>query len=311
MRPTFKIITPGLFTTVQDLGRYGFQQYGMPVSGAMDTFSHKVANLLVDNPVDFATIECTFNGPEIEILSDTFIAVAGGETSLLINNQEADSYRNHKLHKGDMVKVGNITTGCRVYIAFAGGIDVPVVMNSRSTYTRAKVGGYLGRPLKPGDILSIGPHSKPFRKLQIRKELLPKLKQNQTIRVIGGTEVNSFLFEGVKTILTSSYTITNKSDRMGYRLEGPAISHTEGPDIISSGICNGAIQVPGDGKPIIMLADRQTVGGYTKIANVITTDLPLIGQMKPGDTIQFEQIHLEEAHKVLLDQTKTLHTIIK
>ncbi len=303
---TIKIINPGLFTTVQDLGRYGFQQFGMPVTGAMDSYSLKLANLLVGNKPGEACLEATFTGPEIEILKDTIIAVTGAETCLTINDLQVNINCNYQLKAGDFVKIGSVTKGCRIYIAFAGGIDVPVVMNSKSTYLRAYMGGFIGRALNAGDILKTGPSSLKVKIRSIPSELLLNLNDVQNLRVIGGSEVNDFNFEGVKTFLTSTYSISNQSDRMGYRLSGPKIEHKEGADIISSGICNGAIQVPGDGQPIIMLADRQTVGGYTKIANVITADLPLLGQMKPGDKINFTQFHLEQAHQALKEQEEKL-----
>jgi biotin-dependent carboxylase-like uncharacterized protein len=306
---TIRIVNPVLFTTVQDLGRYGFQQYGMPVTGAMDSHSLKLANLLVGNQPEEACLESTFTGPEIEILKDTITAVTGGKSSLAINDKQVSINCNHRLKAGDIIKIGSVTKGCRVYIAFAGGIDVPLVMNSRSTYLRGNIGGYKGRALKTGDELNVGPSSLKFKPQSIPPEVLLNLAGEQNLRVIGGSEINYFSFEGVKTFLTSTFTISHKSDRMGYRLTGTKIEHKEGADIISSGICNGAIQVPGDGQPIIMLADRQTVGGYTKIANVITADLPLLGQMKPGDKINFTQLHLDQAHQVLKEQEEKLNRL--
>jgi len=308
-KATFKITNPGLFTTVQDLGRWGFQQFGMPVSGAMDSYSFKVANLLVGNNPDDACLEATFLPPHFEILSDTIMAVAGGETELLINDNVVDSYCNHYLKSGDNIQINPITKGCRLYIAFSGGIDVPVVMNSRSTYLRAKVGGFEGRPLKAGDKIFTCNKKIKFNPRKVHTNVLLDYNTEQTIRVIEGTEINYFSSKGVKTFLNSTYTISNQSDRMGYRLEGDIIEHKQSADIISSGISNGAIQVPGDGHPIIMLADRQTVGGYTKIANVISADLPILGQLIPGDKINFEMITLDVAHKILKEQEQSLKKI--
>ncbi len=306
---TFRILNPGLFTTVQDLGRWGFQQYGMPVSGAMDTYSLRLANLLVGNNMNDACLEATFLPPEFEIISDTIMAVAGGESELLINDNIADFYSSHYLKIGDIVKINPITKGCRLYIAFAGGIDVPVVMNSRSTYIRAKVGGFKGRALQTGDEVFTFPSKLKFKQRMVHPNLLLNYDVEQNIRVIAGSETNDFSQEGIQTFLNSTYTISNQSDRMGYRLEGPIIEHKQSADIISSGICNGAIQVPGDGHPIIMLADRQTVGGYTKIANVISADLPILGQLRPNDKVNFIQISIEEAHEMLKKQEKLLKKI--
>ncbi len=308
-KATFRILNPGLFTTVQDLGRWGFQQYGMPVSGAMDTYSLRLANLLVGNNMNDACLEVTFLPPEFEIISDTIMAVAGGESQILINDNIEDFYSSHYLKKGDIVKINPITKGCRLYIAFAGGIDVPVVMNSRSTYIRAKVGGFKGRALQTGDEVFTLPSKLKFKQRKVHPNLLLNYDVEQNIRVIAGSETNDFSQEGIQTFLNSTYTISNQSDRMGYRLEGPIIEHKQSADIISAGICNGAIQVPGDGRPIIMLADRQTVGGYTKIANVISADLPILGQLRPNDKVNFIQISIKEAHEILKKQEKLLKKI--
>ncbi len=303
---TIKIINPGLYTTIQDLGRFGYQQYGMPVSGAMDTYSLRLANRLVGNDANAACLEATFLPPHFEITCDTIIAVSGGQTELTINNISKPINCNHLLKTGDVIQMGPVTKGSRVYIAFAGGIDAPIIMNSRSTYVRAQVGGLNGRKLLAGDEIFTLKKRIKYKHRSVPHELLLDYKSEQEIRVIGGSEINRFSYEGVKTFLTSSYIISNKSDRMGYRLDGPQIIHKRGADIISSGICNGAIQVPGDGHPIVMLADRQTVGGYTKIANVITADLPLFGQLKPSDKIHFAHVKLDYAHKILMKRKKLL-----
>ncbi len=294
-----QIINPGIYTTVQDLGRYGFQEYGMPVSGAIDWFSHKLANKMLGNDVNAATLEAHYIGLEFEVLNKTYMAIAGGKTTVFINEKEYNTSKAHQLNKGDIVRIGNITRGFRIYIAFAGGIDVPVIMNSRSTYLRAKIGGYKGRILKAGDKINIYSPNHKIKISNVSKDMMLHWESHQTIRVTASTDIECFTLEGVRTFLTSEYTISNQSDRMGYRLEGPLIEHNRTADIISSGICNGAIQVPGNGNPIIMLADRQTIGGYSKIGNVITADLPVLGQLKPGDKINFKQVRLDEAHLIL------------
>ncbi len=305
-----RIINPGIYTSIQDLGRYGYQQYGMPVAGAMDSFSLRVANKLVGNAQDLACLEACFTGPEFEVLSPSVMGMAGGKAPVWINNHEVDLYSNQHLQKGDVVKIGSVEEGCRLYIAFAGGIDVNPVMGSRSTYSRAQLGGFNGRQLMCGDEMLLGKPVKKVKKRKLRRDSLLSLEQEQTLRVIGGSDIQRFDIDGVKTFLTSTYTILGQSDRMGYRLEGPSVKHLAGADILSSGIGNGAIQVPGDGQPIIMLADRQTVGGYAKIANVISADLPLLGQMKAGNKLTFQQVHLDEAHQLLKEQEKKLRSVI-
>ncbi len=294
-----KILNPGIFTTVQDLGRFGYQEYGMPVSGAMDWYSIKLANVILNNNINDACLEATFNGPEFEVLKKTYMTITGGYPELHINSHEEDPLKVHRLKKGDIVSIGTILKGCRIYISFTGGIDVPLVMNSRSTYLRAKLGGYNGRILKQDDIITF--HKSRHKPIcnAIPETKLLQYSNHQAIRVVGSTDIDHFTLEGVKTFLTSEYKISNHSDRMGYRLDGPEIEHKQVADIISSGMCNGAIQIPGSGIPIIMLADRQTVGGYSKIGNIITADLPVLAQLKQGDTIKFIQVKLPEAHNIL------------
>lgn len=308
---TIRIIKPGIYTSVQDLGRFGYQQFGMPVTGAMDTYSLRLANGLVRNKNNEACLEATYTGPDFEVLSDIEFAVTGGNCTVSINDSKVPINCNHQAKTGDIIKIGTITNGCRIYISFSGGIDVPLVMNSKSTYSRAVIGGYQGRALKSGDEIILNKTKSNFRFKSIPPELLLNFNSEHNIRIIGGSEVDYFSFDGIKTFLTSTYTVSSQSDRMGYRLDGPLIKHKKAADIISSGIANGAIQVPGDGKPIIMLADRQTVGGYTKIANVISADLPLIGQLKPGDSINFTQVHLEEAHKILHTRERNLKSFLQ
>ncbi len=300
------IINPGIFTTVQDLGRFGYQEFGMPVSGAMDWYSFKLANTILNNDINAACLEATYNGPEFEVLKKTRMIITGGYPKLLINSLQEDPLKVHHLKKGDIVSIGTITKGCRIYISFTGGIDVPLVMNSRSTYLRAKLGGYKGRILKQDDILTFNKsRHKPVRKTIPESKIL-QYSNHQIIRVVGSTDIDHFTLEGVKTFLTSEYLISSQSDRMGYRLDGPPIEHEQNADIISSGMCNGAIQIPGSGSPIIMLADRQTVGGYSKIGNIITADLPLLAQLKPGDNIKFKQVKLVEAHNILQERETEL-----
>ena len=195
-------------------------------------------------------------------------------------------------------------------MALAGGIDVPLVMGSKSTYLRGKLGGYCGRALQQGDVIETGSSDK-FQQRQINPDSFILPKETNKIRVIAAIESKSFTFNGIEKFLNEEYTVSSQSDRMGYRLNGPRIEHHEGADILSAGIANGTIQVPAHGEPIIMLADRQTVGGYTKIANVISTDLPLLGQLKAGDKIRFVEVRLDEAHRLMWEQKKNLERAVK
>lgn len=299
---SIKIIKPGLLTTVQDKGRYSYQKFGVPVSGVMDSFSHRVSNLLVGNDLFEAVLEVTLLGPEIEFLDDCVIAITGGNLSPMINKKSINMWKSIYAKKGDILSFGQIKNGCRSYISFAGGIDVPLVMGSKSTYIKGKIGGYEGRSLVSKDILKMGSPKDNFKSLKGRTIHLnhkPIYTNEFEVRVILGPQDDYFTDKGINTFLSSQYVITNECDRMGYRLDGEKIEHIKGADIISDGIAFGAIQIPDNGKPIIMMADRQTTGGYTKIAHIISSDLSKIAQAKPGDKINFKSISIEEAHKIL------------
>lgn len=296
-----KIVNPGFMSTVQDLGRYGYQQYGVSVSGAMDQISARLANILVGNDEKEGLLEITIMGPKIEFLDSEIIAITGGNLQPLLNNQPINMNQTVLVNSGDNLSFKGIKSGCRSYIAFAGGIDVPIIMGSKSTFLRAKLGGYEGRALKAADILKIGKSHISINDLEGRK--LEKHFYDYSsiveLRVTLGPQDDSFTKEGFETFFSSEYTVTNNCDRMGYTLEGEKIQHKNGADIISDGISMGAIQVPSRGTPIIMMADRQTTGGYTKIANVIAADLPKVAQAKPGDKIVFKKSTLEEAHNLI------------
>ena len=298
---TVIVHTAGLLTTVQDRGRYGYQRYGMPVSGAMDFFSLELANLLVGNDPGDACLEATISGPELEFTGVTWIAITGADMDPHLNGQGIPMNTAIDVRSGDRLGFRGLRSGCRAYIAFAGGIAVPPVMGSRSTYLRAGIGGFHGRALMPGDELPLAePLGKPRLK-KIPEGLIPEYKHEQTIRIISGPEAHYFEIGGLRSFLSSEYMVTAQSDRMGYRLTGETIKHKEGmTNIISAGISLGTVQVPGDGQPIILMADRQTSGGYARIANVITTDLTLIAQMRPGDKVRFEETTLVKAQQIVL-----------
>lgn len=304
---TVKVHTAGLLTTVQDRGRYGYQRYGMPVSGAMDLFSLELANLLVGNDPGDACLEATISGPELEFTGATWIAITGADMDPHLNNQGIPMNTAVDVRPGDRLGFRGLRSGCRTYIAFAGGITVPPVMGSRSTYLRAGIGGFHGRALMQGDELPLGiPLQKPrFKK--IPEGLIPEYKHEQIIRVISGPEAHYFEIAGLRSFLSAEYTVTARSDRMGYRLSGEPIEHREGmTNIISAGISLGTVQVPGDGQPIILMADRQTSGGYARIANVITVDLTLLAQMRPGDIIRFSETTLDVADSITLAKQHNL-----
>lgn len=304
---TVIVHTAGLLTTVQDRGRYGYQRFGMPVSGAMDVFSLELANLLVGNDPGDACLEATISGPVLEFTGTTWIAVTGADMDPHLNGQSIPMNTAINVRPGDRLGFRGLRSGCRAYIAFAGGIAVPPAMGSRSTYLRAGIGGHKGRALMPGDDLPLGePVGKPRLKT-IPEGLIPEYKHEQTIRIISGPEAHFFEIAGLRSFLSTEYTVTAQSDRMGYRLSGEPIKHKEGmTNIVSAGISLGTVQIPGDGQPIILMADRQTSGGYARIANVITSDLTLLAQMQPGDNIHFKETTLDIAQQVNDSRQRTL-----
>ncbi|RXI45223.1 KipI antagonist [Clostridium tetani] len=301
---------PGLLTLIQDRGRYGYQQFGVPVSGVMDSFSHRVANILLGNNENEATLEITVLGPEIEFMNNSVIAITGGDLSPTLNGEPISMWQSVEVKKGDTLAFTGIKNGCRSYIAFAGGMQVEEVMGSKSTYVKAKIGGLHGDKLKVGDILKIGDlknKSNKYRKLP--NEDVPNYSNDLELRVVLGPQEDYFTEKGLDKFLSAEYKVTNECDRMGYRLEGEVIEHINGGDIISDGINFGAIQVPSHGQPIIMMSDRQTAGGYTKIANVISIDLPKIAQAKPGDSIRFKKVTIYEAQKLLKEMEEDINII--
>ena len=297
------VLNGGFLTTIQDAGRRGYQRYGMAVSGSVDVHSYIYANILVGNTHNEAVLEITMVGPTIEFTSDSVIAITGGDLSPIVDGQPAPMYQAIRIRKGDILSFGPLKTGCRAYIAFAGGLAITPIMGSRSTYMKANLGGYEGRNLQAGDEIAF---RKPSFVLQPRKKKDGSgyFFGNYTVRVLMGPQDDRFTARGVETFLSSVYTVTPQFDRMGYRLNGPKIDHGTDGNIITDGIAFGAIQVPDGGEPIIMLADRQTTGGYAKIASVINVDMPMIAQCKSGDTIRFVKTDIETAQDVFIAQKK-------
>lgn len=294
------VLNPGLLTTVQDLGRVGYQQFGVSVSGVMDPRAAAIGNILVGNPQGEAVLECTLMGPQLKFETDEVIAVTGGDLSPTVDGQPVPTYAALAVKAGQTLRFGAPRAGCRAYIAFAGGLDIPLVMGSRSTYMKAAIGGFEGRKLQKGDALGLRAPVAGYANLHqraIAPEFVPR--PVYTLRVVLGPQDDAFTPEGVATFLGSEYTVTNEFDRMGCRMDGPAIQHKNGGDIISDGIAFGAIQVPGSGKPILMGADRQTTGGYTKIATVISADFRLLAQLKAGDKVRFEAVSVQAAQQAL------------
>lgn len=296
--PTVHVHDPGPQTTVQDLGRPGQLRYGIPPSGPMDPHAFVLANRLVGNPDGAAALECTVQGPRFEVDATCAVAVTGAEVPVTVNGVEAPRWATLPLRPGDVVKVGAAPRGVRAYVAFSGGLDVPLVLGSRSTYLRGRLGGVQGRALRRGDRLRLFPAPPPPRR-RVRADAVPTPEATPTIRVVLGPQDDRFTPEGIAALLGGEYEMLPQSDRMGARLRGPRIAHRRGHDIISDGIALGSIQVPGDGQPIVLLVDRQSTGGYTKVATVCSFDLGRLGQVKPGQRLRFEAVPLADAHRAL------------
>ena len=294
MKPVFRVRIPGPWTTVQDLGRFCYQHMGVPVSGALDSFAFNVANLLVANPGDAAVLEITFSGPELEVLSEADIALTGAEMKILLNNDPLPMWRSIRVKPGDTLFIGSARQGCRAYLAVTGGFDVPLVMGSRSTYVNGKLGGVEGRPLKTGDALPRGPGD--LLRRPRRLPWIPRYADAVVLRAIPGPQDEHFR-SGRDVFFSSEFTVSPQADRMGYRLQGSPMERDPGApaSIVSEPSMPGNVQIPPDGQPIVLLVE-QTLGGYAKIATVITVDIFRIAQAKPGDTVRFLSVSLEEAH---------------
>ena len=305
-----KVVRAGLFDTVQDLGRIGYMALGMPTAGAMDRIGLTLANALVGNPANTAGLEIGVIGPDLLVEAETVrIALVGPLSPSLIEGDDAppkpiDSYRSHLLKRGQVLRVGMVEGANTAYLAVAGGFDIHPFMGSLSTYARAGIGGFEGRKLAADDLLPLKRDSAPAG--DERKLGGPFDYGSGPIRVIWGPQDDYFSEAGRQTFTSSEYTVSKEADRMGIRFEGPTIEHSKGADIISDGIGPGAIQVPGAGLPIVLLSDRQTVGGYSKIATVASVDLPRLGRLLPGRTVRFAAVTVEEAEALRREQETRL-----
>jgi len=301
----------GALTTIQDLGRTGYERFGVSPAGPMDVRSFLLANLLVGNTRNSAAMEISIMGPTLRFTESSVIAITGCNVAPRVKGKLLPLYTAVKIEAGDVVQMGIAPSGCRAYLAVAGGFVVPAVMGSCATSIQNKIGGKEGRKLQKGDELQIGKSTKTLESLVGRAVKKESFGQTQpvTIRVIMGPQDKEFTQAGLATFLNSTYQVGNDSNRMGYRLNGPIIEHEGDGNIISDGIVTGSVQVPTAGLPIIMLAERQTVGGYTKIATVITVDLPKVGQCRPGDSIRFQAVDIDTAQKLYADEQEALAKI--
>jgi biotin-dependent carboxylase-like uncharacterized protein len=293
-------------TTVQDRGRGGYQKFGVSASGAVDGVALQVGNTLVGNPRGAAGLEFMLMGPTLRFLRDAAVALTGAESRATLDGRPAPWYESFLVRAGQVLAVGGLLRGFRGYLAVAGGLDVPVLLKSRSTCMGARFGGHQGRRLAAGDRLGVAASGRPPLIGAAAPRWRPEEVETPTVRVVMGPQDDAFTEAGRQAFLSSAYQVTADVDRMGCRLDGPALAHARGADIISDWIPLGGIQVPGSGKPIILLANRQTTGGYTKIATVIGPDIPLVAQRRPGDAVRFRAVTAGEAQAAARDLERRL-----
>lgn len=299
------IVKPGLLTTVQDLGRYGHQAAGVPVAGPMDAFSHRLANQLAGNEPDAATLEITLIGPELVFDANTTVAIAGAHFDVTCDDRPVTMGESLNVSRGQRLKFGRLTQGARAYLAVAGGVQTPPVLGSRATHLVSRMGGFGGRALIAGDRVPIAGDQTP-RPIRKATGLTLPSKGRALLRVMPGPQAEWFDADALTTIAGVSFRISPQSNRMGYRLQGPPLTRTREGELISEPLGIGAIQVPSAGEPILLMADRQTAGGYPKIGYVISADLPLAGQLAPGDFIEFHLCSAQEAVAALIARERQI-----
>jgi antagonist of KipI len=307
---TIEVLTPGLQTTVQDLGRWGHQAVGVPVAGPMDPFAHRLANALAGNHRDAAALEITLAGPVLRFDRDAVAAVAGARFDLFLDDRPVDAESSLDVHAGSVLRFGERRHGARAYLAVGGGIQVPRVLGSRATHLPTRTGGFLGRSLARGDRLECGATTRPVRRRRYAGvHHAGQEAAAHTVRVLPGPREDRFTADALDVLVSAPYHVGVDSNRMGYRLDGSPLRHRSGADIISDATPMGTIQVPASGQPLLLMADRQTTGGYATLATVITADLGLAGQAAPGDWIAFAICSQTDALSALVARERHLLAI--
>lgn len=305
------VLKPGMLSSFQDLGRHGFQHLGVPVGGAMDERAHRLANLLVGNEGDEATLEITLSGPSLRFEAPGCIAICGAQLNPTLNDAPIPNNRPIIAQAGDLLAFGARDAGLRAYIAWHGGADLPAVLGSRSTYIRGGLGGYQGRALKKGDVFAMRADlrgrnldklSDRLRDIKVYLPAILGMQPRTAIRTVKSAHAALFTPAAVQAFFSGDYRVSPQSERMGYRLAGPKLELAHTAQLLSEATSFGSVQVPPDGSPIVLMADRQTTGGYAKIAHAASVDLPIIAQSMPGDILRFAEISLDQARA--LDQQR-------
>jgi antagonist of KipI len=304
---SIEVLKPGALSTLQDLGRRGFQRIGVPVNGVMDERSHRLANALVGNAQDFATLEITLMGPALRFTVDAVIAVTGAALEVKLNGEPLALNAAIRVPAGSEVVFGKRQSGVRAYLAVRGGFNVAPVMGSASLFARGGYGGFAGRALAKGDVIALNGAQSTQTDLKALAALPQEIlaDANAPIRVIAGREWTRFDAASQAAFENESFKLTPQSDRMGFRLDGPKLELEAACQMESEALGFGAIQVPADGNPIVLMADRQTTGGYPKIAHVCAVDLPRLAQKMPGESVKFSMISIDDAQRLLLAQART------
>jgi antagonist of KipI len=312
---TAKILRAGFLTSVQDLGRTGFREFGVSVGGALDRHALHVANLLVGNAANAAGLEITLGGFRIRFDDEQVVAWCGGDFDVRLGSTTLPSGHAARVRAGEELSINQPKVGCRAWLAISGGVDVPIILGSRSTDLRANFGGSDGRALRDGDLipLSKGPRSATGATTQIISSWSAPVEWTRTakgapvLRFIRGADWKRFSDVTIQRFTSEGYGVSPDSDRMGARLDGPELPRNDDVDLVSEAVAPGTIQVPPSGQPIILLGDCQTIGGYPKIAHVITVDLAIAAQLRAGDTVRFQEVNLGEAHRLLFERQQELN----
>ena len=302
-----EILEPGLSTTVQDEGRVGYYKFGIPQSGSMDQYSASLANRLVGNTKSEAVLECTYIGPKFTLTEDAALAVTGAPVDVIVNDESRPQWERLELHAGDEVRFGVIQGGTKYFIAVQGGIDVPIVLGSRSTYPIGRIGGVEGRPLVAGDVVKVGaPVDNGLATLQeIPEDLRPEFSKEVSVRVVVGLYDHYLTDEGLRRLLEEEWTLTPVADRMGLRYDGPGVEWGTRPrpfgagqdpsNIVDAGYAVGSIQIPGGTQPIILHREAVSAGGYAMVATVVSADMDLVARSAPGTKTRFVAVTMDQA----------------
>jgi biotin-dependent carboxylase-like uncharacterized protein len=304
-----EVQAPGLFTTVQDLGRPGFGPIGVSASGAADPTALRIANILLGNEENAAGLEMTLKGGHFHFRDGASVALGGSDFTAAIDGRAVPMWTPREVLPGQVLACGRTRSGARCYLCVRGGVRVPLILGSASTHIVSGLGGFEGRALRRGDRLEIGPEPGRLPQLSLPPDLLPLLDRREVFRATDGLQVEWFRAESVSSFYNSTYTVTADANRMGIRLSGAALHTTHSSELISEGVPLGCIQVPSGGQPLILFVEQQTTGGYAKIANVIAADLPALGQLKPGDAIRFQLVDLREARELLYVQERWIRSL--